>query len=118
MELTKEKALELHRQMWTDMQKSFGDTPGAEERSKFKYEWCNEHFPKDDVYNDCFLCAYAMPEWNKRKDETIDSCRVFCPIDWEKAGMKDCCAEYEGGGEFYEHAPLSKILDLPEREGE
>jgi hypothetical protein len=102
--------------MWTDMQKELGDNPDAAHRACFKRKWCQEHFPEDGVYNDCFLCAYAIPEWNKRKDEDTDSCTKFCPIDWAKAGLVDCCSECDGGGEFYEHAPISEILDLPERE--
>ena len=115
MDLTRKEALRLHRQMWTDMQKSLGDNPSAEERAEFKYKWCDEHFPGEKVCNNCFLCQYAIPIVQSTGNYD-DICTMLCPIDWKKAGLVDCCSEWEGGGEFYEHAPLSEILALPERE--
>ena len=41
--LTKEEALKLHRQMWSDMQKELGDNPSYFERLDFKDEWCKKH---------------------------------------------------------------------------
>lgn len=117
MELTKEKVLELHRKMWTAMQKSLGDNPDAEERAEFKYKWCDEHFPKERVCNDCFLCEYGIKMAQNTGDYDA-TCDMFCPIDWKKGGLKDCCSEFDGGGAFYESAPLSVILALPERETE
>ena len=58
MKLTKEQALELHRQMWSDMQNSLGDYPWSDEREDYKQEWCEDHFPNEDISFYCFLCEY------------------------------------------------------------
>lgn len=36
MELTREKAIELFRKMWTDMKNELGDCPTSVEREDFK----------------------------------------------------------------------------------
>ena len=43
MDLTREEALKLHRQMWTDMQNDLGDCPGVEAREAYKAYWCRKH---------------------------------------------------------------------------
>jgi hypothetical protein len=111
MELTREKALELHYQMWGDMQNDLGDNPEPELRSIYKEKWINEHFPGEIVTFNCFLCAYAgrMNCWN-------------CPINWDSLtveGKGYCFEPYKGGGTedcIYLDAPISEILALPERE--
>lgn len=115
MELTKEEAVAFHIEMWTDMKEALGDDPRADARKAFKKKWCEEHFPVKKICNDCFLCEYAVP-MARSTGNYNDACVMFCPIDWGKAGLVDCCSECEDGGEFYEHAPISKILALPERE--
>ena len=52
--LTKERALELHRQMWTDMQTELGDRPLPKVRTKFKKDWCEAH-GFEDVDCHCFF---------------------------------------------------------------
>lgn len=106
MELTRERALELHRQMWSDMQKELGDNPTDGGRVIYKAEWCLKHFPNERIANDCFLCEYVQE--NKNCDK--------CPIKWTTENNKNaitvyCC--YDG---YYYHAPISEILALPERE--
>lgn len=41
--LTKEEALKLHGQMWSDMRKELGDNPSYLARLVFKNEWCKKH---------------------------------------------------------------------------
>ena len=111
MELTREKALELHYQMWGDMQNDLGDNPEPVSRAKYKEGWIRKHFPGEKVTYDCFLCEYAgrMNCWN-------------CPINWDSLAVDDngyCFEEYIGGGDegsIYLDAPISEILELPERE--
>lgn len=123
LNLTREEALRLHRQMWTDMQKKLGDNASPEDREKFKSRWCKKHFPDYAIKNDCFLCDYA----NHNSCET-KYCLERCPIDWQslkKYGWEtnDCCAIYEGHdgadddiyNEIYFAAPISEILALPEK---
>ena len=111
--LTREKALELHRQMWTDMQKDLGDEPSREQRFDYKRRWIKNHFPelvdKNDDYeiirNNCFLCEYA--------DKIYGLCE--CPIDWPQGRCED--GEYESVDNWC-YMPISKLLALPEREEE
>ena len=106
MKLTREEALRLHRQMWTDMQRELGDNPRSIERSKFKWSWCESHFPDDAdaIYAHCFLCEYVKQ--NHIKCNRGNGCLV----KWPHGG---CLDEIN-----YETAPISVILALPEREVE
>ena len=112
MSLSKEKALELHRQMWSDMQKELGDCPSANNREAFKIEWCNKHFQDESIFHNCFLCEYA-----------IDCNR--CPINWSSLSLHQldrCYAKYKGvvdsvpDAAIFLTAPISEILAIPERE--
>ena len=96
MKLTKEDALNLHRQMWSDMQKALGDNPKDYERTQFKEKWCAKHFPDENIFNSCFLCEYV--------NNNNVSC---CLIDWPYR----TCATHS----YYYNAPISEILALPER---
>ena len=124
LNLTREKALALHRQMWTEMQEKLGDCPSAIDRDGFKADWCKEHFPNHNINNDCFLCEYV-----NHYHCTTKYCLTRCPIDWESLKKYSyqttgCCAvynEYDGDdddedNEIYCAAPISEILALPERE--
>ena len=44
LDITRENALKLHRQMWSDMQRDLGDCPSLNDRLKYKGQWCREHF--------------------------------------------------------------------------
>ena len=105
LKLTKEKTLELHRKMWSDMGDELGDCPSSIDRDIFKYNWCKKHFPNDnDIENCCFLCEYA-----RQRDENCDK---GCLIKWD---------EYEGTGCVlgkvnHQSSPISAILALPAKE--
>jgi len=96
MKLSKEEALRLHRKMWSDMQKEFGDCPSAGIRVEFKEDWCNSHGYK--VRSDCFLCEYDYQVGGR-------SCKN-CPIKWPNGSCIKGC--------YYHKAPISEILALEE----
>jgi len=96
MKLSKEEALRLHRQMWSDMQKELGDCPRDEERVAFKKHWCESH--GYNVRHNCFLCEYDYQFGGF-------GCRN-CPIKWPNG---TCVAGY-----YYYFAPISEILALEE----
>lgn len=98
MELTRERAIELHRQMWSDMKRDLGDTPSFLSRTVYKSRWCEKH--GFVVINDCFLCEYMG---NLRLDCS------HCPIEWPGG----CC---DLGRVTYCYSPISEVLALPERE--
>lgn len=104
--LTREKALELHRQMWTDMQRDLGDTPNGGQRVEYKTQWCDVHFPKESIENSCFLCEYD-------KSSARNNCKS-CPIRWPYEDDFPIC--YCTNNQYYYNAPISEILALPERE--
>lgn len=108
MELTREQALKLHRQMWADMQQELGDNPNSFERELYKQKWCREHFPDENIRDCCFLCEYAH---NKYKSNGGFPCR-YCLIKW------DCnyCFEGDSIKKSYRNMPISQLLALPERE--
>lgn len=109
MNLTKEEAVRLFHEQWSDMQKELGDCPDPESRQEFKYNWCKEHFPGEKIIGNCFLCNYV---------EQVDPSHGFgcdpCPIAWplNKLGEPSCILMP------YLYAPISEILALPERKAE
>ena len=104
MELTREEALRLHRQMWTDMQTALGDNPSLRDRVAFKIDWCKKHFPNEEIDCSCFLCEYVSQNSGDCDD---------CPIKWDDNYDDDCCGL---DGITYGYSPISVILALPERE--
>lgn len=113
--LTREEAIRLHREMWTDMQAELGDDPSYLERVAFKKKWVVEHFPNEHVHSNCFLCEYAQ-------SVTGDSCTRCrsCPIAWNSIILPKCgpCGWvfWECDTVDYRYSPISAILALPERE--
>lgn len=107
MKLTREKALKLHREMWTDMKTELGDNPPEESRLKFKEDWCGRHFPNDWISSNCFLCEYidGLNSCDEDSDRITDC--DMCPIVWPN---ETCYHE-----NYYYEAPISEILALPER---
>lgn len=121
--LTRERALELHRQMWGDMQSRLGDNPSPMERGMFKDQWIKEHFPEERVYGDCFLCDYAFNE--NRKNPVEGGYCKYCPINWNPRRPENGSAPCAPGVFLtmqhhdytdYRLSPISKILVLPKRE--
>lgn len=114
MDLTREEALKLHRQMWTDMQNELGDCPTYIERRDFKRKWVRQRFPLEVVLSNCFLCEYA----NLRQCEYANLRRCsYCPINWGRNGESgNFCEKTVGVGVDWRHSPISEILALPERE--
>lgn len=124
--LTREEALKLHAEMWTEMQEKLGDNPSATDREDFKSDWCDKKFPNYIVAYNCFLCEYGEQQSFKRyRDYVHDRCK-FCPIDWRRLSAwkyKDdevckCYHSYINGYSddlIYKVAPISDILALPER---
>lgn len=98
MRLTREKTLELHRQMWSDMKRDLGDTPDYSSRVSYKKHWCETHGFLE-VASYCFLCEYV--------DNLGLNCG-HCPIKWPgiTCGLGDVS---------YSSSPISKILALPEK---
>lgn len=118
MELTKEKALELHRQMWSDMRDKLGDNPSRNERGEFKSDWVEEHFPDENVSCNCFLCEYAINEEGNHEYVCSAVC-AYCPLKWTAKHIPNTC---EGGHDptsgrwrDWRFSPISDILALPER---
>lgn len=117
-ELTRERALELHRQMWTEMQKRLGDNPTARDRLAFKDEWCGEHFPNEGVRHSCFLCEYTI-QFSEDGWEDCSRCPVVWPCE-PRYGKDDYFCEGLETMDIrngYRFMPISKILSLPERDG-
>lgn len=105
-ELTREEAIILHRQMWTDMQAELGDNPPYHERVTFKKKWVEKYFPNEHVNSDCFLCEYAQ----QVSKDSFTRCRN-CPIAWNSGLFPNCRSIID-----YRFSPISVILALPERE--
>ena len=107
-DLTREKALELHRQMWTDMQKDLGNNPTRDKRWQYKEDWIGEHFPNERVLNCCFLCEYCVNQQFSNRDD-FDYAFCKCPIKWPNGRCEDAT-----DNAWYD-MPISELLALPER---
>lgn len=109
MDLTREQALKLHREMWSDMQKELGDCPTCDERDCFKEDWVRKRFPEEEISANCFLCEY---------DDFVNGYQCSaCPINWGRSGeSKNSCVKIiRGTGVDWRYSPISEILALPER---
>ena len=111
MDLTREEALKLHREMWTDMQEELGDNPDGDDREEYKCKWCLEHGFRY-LQNRCFLCEYSH-------DKSPWFCH-HCPVKWPTR-YGTCISRFleDGtklGGDYYLTAPIREIIALPERE--
>ena len=80
MKLTREKALELHRKMWSDMRKELGDNPTVADRTIFKMNWCEKWCEEngfEDVINDCFFdIVFHFVHYNHR-DSSFHYFQIF-----------------------------------------
>lgn len=131
--LTRETALNLHRQMWADMLIKLGNNPDGLARTMFKLDWIRAH-GYEDVECNCFLCEYDFQQ--RKVKESWKECCMHCPIDWSSlsAGEEDDLLSLPGEevaicGDRYirsnpdsylsiwRSAPISEILNLPEKEG-
>lgn len=114
--LTKKEAINLFRQLWTDMRTELGDCPDFVDRRLFKGKWCRKNFPDESIMSNCPLCEYAHQR-HVAAGEKGYACR-FCPIGWPARPFSygtvipDC----QGLRMHYLIHPISEILALPERE--
>lgn len=105
MKLTREEALKLHRQMWTEMREELGDCPTHKQRRLFAYRWCLEHpLTSESICDSCYLCEYAKQVYG---DGYVYIDCDSCPIDWNG----DCM----DGKVNRLYSPISEILALPEK---
>lgn len=117
--LTREKALSLHRQMWADMLLKLGNNPDSLDRTVFKRDWIQAH-GYEDIECNCFLCEYDT----QQRKIGEDWCK-FCPIDWSSLSAEEdaiCGDRYilsnpDSYLSIWRSAPISEILNLPEKKG-
>lgn len=117
MQLTKERAITLHRRMWWWI----GLKTLKEKRCVEKNEWF-ERFGLERVTCGCYCCKYSV---DKAYELFVYPVCDNCPIDWGGIG---CEGEKEQGlfslwcgafkdGNWQEAAKLAlQIAELPERE--
>ena len=117
MQLTKERAITLHRRMW----RWLGLKTLKEKRCVKKEEWF-ERFKLNAICCECYCCEYAQ-QFMQYHDWLNVRC-FYCPIDW--GGERNCCDgkalfalwRYEKDmGNWQEAGKLAlQIAELPERE--
>ena len=103
MNLSEEMAVRLHRMMWSDMQRELGNNPSVKERGQFKFAWIHNHFPGENIANDCWLCEYAVSVMKPGDSELY--CK-YCPISWPNCHCNTLDFSYANN-------PISEILALP-----
>ena len=136
MELTRKKAIELHKRMWEDMKCMLGDCPYPSERSTFKHRWISAHkkeIPEikdlEYIHNNCFLCAWVAQE--HEHDLGTSECENLCPINWSNLtnklinkndfgchGFPNTCMFGSSKNDYrdtWQTESITDILDLPER---
>ena len=118
MGLTREEAVRLFHEQWSDMQKELGDSHTTFDRLRYKRQWCMLH--DRTALNYCFLCEYVRQEMARQGIVGILLHCHMCPIVWPtKSGT--CCSKRLADGtfircEYYLAASISQILSLPERD--
>lgn len=114
--LTKEQALQLHKEMWLEMAKCKDVTVSGindlrnyhshieqRERYWFKLNYMGKN--NLNILNHCFLCEYAHQEMER--NGCIDNYCKFCPVNWESNSEEFMC-EYGDGIDWR----YSNILDI------
>lgn len=89
MELTKERALELHREMWNCIADEIEVRECVQDIHKLKRKFAKEHFPKEKICNNCFCCEYA------------DIACELCPVEWGN----ECISDYNYPCEAWDDEP-------------
>ena len=110
--LTFDEAVRLHKEMWTAMQKEYGDCPTEDQRKAFKDEYLKAHgynvTYETEIVNNCFLCDYVFTMFN-------GSCRG-CPVTWPVTNCWTKVSIREKRIAYFLSAPISEILALPLRD--
>lgn len=83
MQLTRERAITLHRRMW----RWIGLKTLKEKSLVDKHEWFNK-FELERIKSLCYCCEYAQ----QIADNSSLSCKA-CPVDW---GVRTCTAPGRG----------------------
>ena len=112
MQMSEEMAARLHRMMWSDMQREFGDNI-CSGRPSYKEEWLAKHFPGEHFMHNCFLCEYVTQQTGNVPLLGSNECKT-CPIKWPG---DNCSLSERVGGVNYLMSPISEILALPARNG-
>ena len=110
MKLTKELAIKLHRELWDWLYHN----PSKEKEDWPKWEWNGGDIIS--AQNECFLCEYD----DQNRDPYMDSCCVYCPLDWVS---KESCHDTDSYYWKWDFAKTPKtrkkyaklIRDLPEK---
>ena len=119
--LSKEEAIELHRQMWQDMYDA--NIPiGTIERNLYKEHWLEVH-GIEGILCSCFLCHYACQQWEANGFVGDFYCR-YCPLSWRKpcspplAYIDEFYCEQGRDNIFYDwrYASANTIANLPVKE--
>lgn len=128
--LTKQKALELHRDMWLWISKEI-----AREKTVQNVCWLKTEYlllqGYNNVLHDCFCCDYAYEKYTNDLSEGRDELEIYkcyyCPVRWKNEECFDEGSEYQsicmisrngGRNGWKKQAKLAyKIAMLPEREG-
>lgn len=116
MKLTREQALALHHEMWTDMLNTLGETPTQHERAEFKRKWCESH-EYSPVEHSCFLCELVRFKDQRYYSSGTGCDCARCPIVWTAHDwIYSCPCENLGQeGVDWRYSKVSEVLALGER---
>lgn len=121
--ISRNEALNLHKAMWSGLKYKYGDN--CSNRRRLKEEWLklNGFDEPAQVKDYCFLCEYAYQQIKAHHDWKNHLC-YYCPIDWRPQEKKETEREGEPFAcenflkTCWQEAPISTILNLPERKTE
>ena len=83
MILTREQAINLHREMWNwiaDEEEKCTITT----RWELKVKFCEDHFPEEKILNWCFLCEYSS-----LFSHNVGPDCIMCPAIWGSEELTD-----------------------------
>lgn len=85
MKLTKEQAIEKHREMWNWITDKIIEEKNVQNIYGLKQTYCENKFPNQYILNYCFLCEYS-------KEYGRENCSL-CPLDWESKCNNFMCED-------------------------
>lgn len=117
-ELSREEAIKSHRDMWNYIaeQEAEDREDTFKIRDLLKSDYIKSKDPNHTMYNDCYLCEYAVQQYQKYLENREDHVRFgghcnYCPLDWKSEQDKYMCEDKISWLE----SPASVIANLPEK---
>lgn len=111
--MTREEAIQKHREMWTAMSEEISNDSIFFDRAGFKHNYLTKN--KEKMRHNCYLCDFSGENCDRCPINWCDKCEEF--VNGKRTCGEVCCmCECGGNGITWQYAQILEIANLPERE--